>query len=595
MTQPSAPPVARSSRVLLSLAAIAVAFAAADTYVVVLALPDMMTATGLSLDELQRAAPIVSGFLLGYIGILPLIGRIADLRGRMPVLVGSLVIFAIGSVITAAAYDLDTMVVGRFLQGAGGGGLVPATLAMVADLWPADRRGLPLGIVGAVQELGSVLGPLYGAAVLAVGDWRAIFWLNTAVGLVLAAAVLAVRDGQHGGEPAPGTGPPRARGRPDLAGALLGALALAGIALVMLQPRGLVTDVTYGLAFLPVAGDSRWLTPVALCAYCVLVLFVLRQLTARRPLVAWRTWGQTLRSTDVPGALLLGAALAGIILAFATADPEVRVFSPAGPYLLVGAAVCAGLFAWRQSRASEPLVPRAALRRRPAWGALAVSFFVGAALISALVDIPFFARLTAYPDSQLEAALVLVRFLAAIPVGALLGGWLTRHVSAATLTAVSMLAAAGGFFWMSTWGADALAQPSATFPLVLAGLGFGAAIAPVNSALLACTDAAAHGVASALLVVARMVGMLIGVSALTTIGLRRYHAVADRIPPLQEVCPDTVGTCAAYDDELVRAGLAQLEAVFVGAGISAVLAAVLAAVTLRGAATRSVPVTAVLP
>src|SRR5690625_7297999 len=72
------------------------------------------------------------------------------------------------------------MVVGRVIQGVGGGGLVPATLALVADLWPAERRGLPLGIVGAVQELGSVLGPLYGAVVLALGDWRAIFWLNTA-------------------------------------------------------------------------------------------------------------------------------------------------------------------------------------------------------------------------------------------------------------------------------------------------------------------------------------------------------------------------------------------------------------------------------
>ena len=69
---------------LLGLAAVAVAFAAADTYVVVLALPDMMGSVGLSIDQLQRAAPIVSGFLLGYVAMLPLIGRIADLRGRTP-------------------------------------------------------------------------------------------------------------------------------------------------------------------------------------------------------------------------------------------------------------------------------------------------------------------------------------------------------------------------------------------------------------------------------------------------------------------------------------------------------------------------------
>ena len=82
------------------------AFAAADTYVVVLALPDMMGSVGLSIDQLQRAAPIVSGFLLGYVAMLPLIGRIADLRGRTPVLVAALVVFAFGSLVTAAAYDL---------------------------------------------------------------------------------------------------------------------------------------------------------------------------------------------------------------------------------------------------------------------------------------------------------------------------------------------------------------------------------------------------------------------------------------------------------------------------------------------------------
>ncbi|MEJ7691045.1 MAG: MFS transporter [Nocardioidaceae bacterium] len=191
MTSPPAR-VGLGPRALLVVAAIAVGFAAADTYVVVLALPNMMASVGLNIDELQKAAPIVSGFLLGYIAMLPLIGRIADLRGRVPVLVGSLVVFSLGSMVTAAEYDLVSMVAGRFLQGVGGGGLVPATLALVADIWVVEKRGLPLGVVGAVQELGSVLGPLYGAAVLAVSTWQTIFWLNLAAGLVLAAALLVL-------------------------------------------------------------------------------------------------------------------------------------------------------------------------------------------------------------------------------------------------------------------------------------------------------------------------------------------------------------------------------------------------------------------
>jgi len=501
-------PVGRSSRLLLSLAAVAVAFAAADTYVVVLALPDMMSSADLTIDQLQRGAPIVSGFLLGYIGILPLIGRIADLRGRLPVLVWSLAVFALGSVVTAAAYDLDSMVVGRFLQGAGGGGLVPATLALVADLWPAERRGLPLGVVGAVQELGSVLGPLLGALVLAVADWRAIFWVNTAVGLVLAAAILACRSA------GPGTEPPvqaRGRGRPDALGALLVLVAVVVLAVILREPRPLVTDVTYGLAFLPVAGDTRWLSPLALAWYGLLALFVLRQATARRPLLDWRSWPTTARLTDIPGASLLALALAGIIFAFASADPEVQVFSRWGPYLLAASALAAALFGWRQARARHPLVPRGALAARPAWGAIVVSFAVGTALVAALVDIPFFARLTAYPDSQLDAALV------------------------------------------------------------------------------ARSPSQVHGVVSALLVVARMVGMLVGISALTTIGLRRFYAVADRIPPIEQLCDGSRVRCDAYDDALLGAGLAQLEAIFVGAGACALVAAVLALVTLRESGASMVP------
>lgn len=572
--------VSRSARLLLALAAGSVAFAAADTYVVVLALPDMMAGAGLSSDELQRAAPIVSGFLLGYVGMLPLVGRIADVRGRLPVLVGSLVVFAAGSLVTAAAYDLNSMVAGRFLQGVGGGGLVPATLALVADLWPAERRGVPLGVVGAVQELGSVLGPLLGAVVLAFGTWRDIFWINLAVGLVLAAGIARLRS------QAPAS---LRRGRPDVAGAVLLGLVATCLALVMLQPDALLTDVTYGLAFLPVVGGSRWLTPLALAGAGLLALLVLREATAARPLVAWRSWSATLRQTDPVGALLLALALGGVVLAFASADPEVAVLSPAGPWLLAAAAVAALGFAWRQRHAAYPLVPAATVAARPAWGGMAVSFLVGSALIAALVDIPFFARITVYPDSQLDAALVLVRFLLALPVGAVLGGWAVRRIGPGVLTATGMLLAAAGFAWMATWDAQALSSPLATVPLVMAGFGFGIAIAPVNAAVLAATPPGVHGVASALVVVARMVGMLVGISALTTVGLRTFYAEARRIPPVTQLCPTSPQDCPPYGDALLQAGIAQLHTVFLGAGVAALLAAAAAVLLLRGTADRPAP------
>ena len=81
----------------------AVALAAADTYVVVLALTDMMRGVGVGIDSLQRATPIVSGFLLGYVAVLPLVGRLADLVDRRRVLLGCLAVFVVGSMVTALA------------------------------------------------------------------------------------------------------------------------------------------------------------------------------------------------------------------------------------------------------------------------------------------------------------------------------------------------------------------------------------------------------------------------------------------------------------------------------------------------------------
>jgi len=375
------------------------------------------------------------------------------------------------------------------------------------------------------------------------------------------------------------------RTRPDLLGALLLLVALVAGGLVFVRPIPLLQDLTWGLLFIPVAGDGRWLTPLGLVAVVAAPLFVVRCLTARRPLVDLRGWLRSMREADLPGALVLAVALSGVILAFATADPEIQVFSDQGLWYLLGSVVAAAAFVWHQRRTPAPLVPRGALGRTAAWGSLLVSFFVGAALIAALIDIPLFARTTIYPDSQLQAALVLVRFLVALPVGAVVGGYLTRQVPAGVVTAVGMVLAAAGFVLMSRWGLTALEQTSASVPLLLGGFGFGLALAPVNAAVLASTDDDVHGLASALVVVSRMVGMLVGISALTTIGLRRYYAEQSDVPTAREVC-DGKSRCAEFTLLLKEAGIAQEQTVFLGAALCAVIAGGLALVLFRSAATR---------
>ena len=185
------------------------------------------------------------------------------------------------------------------------------------------------------------------------------------------------------------------------------------------------------------------------------------------------------------------------------------------------------------------------------------------------------------------AALVLVRFLVALPIGAIVGGYLVRTRSAGLVTAVGMAMSATGFFLMSRWGIDSLEDPSSNIALVVCGFGFGLALAPVNAAVLAHTDAGVHGLASAMVVVARMVGMLVGISALTTIGLRRYYAEQDALKTVAEVCgkPEM---CKAYRDLQKLAGVAQEQTVFLGAVFCALAAGIIALVVFRGAATRAV-------
>jgi len=588
--QPPGAAVSRAARRRLVFAGAAVLLAAADTYVVVLALPSIMNDVGVGLDRLQEAAPIISGFLLGYVAMLPLLGRLSDIYGRRPVFVACLGAFAVGSLLTASAAGLPMVVAGRTIQGLGGGGLVPVTLALVADGWPVGRRGLPLGVIGAVQELGSVLGPLYGAVIVEHSSWRTIFWINLPLAALLAAAFLLTRDpAQAQREPTP---PRAARGRRDVPGALVFLLAAAAGALAVVQPAAIASDETWGQLYAPLAGGAAGAltTPIALACFGLLLLALLWEYAAPvgvRPLLPLRRLPELARGADWTGALLLGGALGCVIVAFAAADPSRQVLAPAAALVLPLAAVLALLFVLRERRARDPLVPRDTLADRAAQGALLANLAVGAALMAALVDVPIFARVTAFPDSQLGAALVLVRFLAAVPVGAVVGGLVTERVSHRATAAAGMALSTAMFLVMAHWPQSVLSDSlwglritQSDAVLAACGLGFGLAIAPVNAALLGAVRAALHGLASALLVVARMVGMLVGLSVLTAVGLHSYYQSQSHIPSPLTLCPHTA-TCPAYDALVKRAVVDELHTVFLGAAVCAGVAALLSATLLR--------------
>ena len=575
-------------RRLVTVAGAAVLLSSTDAYVVVLALPAMMSDFGIGLDQLQQATPIISGFLLGYVAVMLLIGRLSDVAGRRPLLLGCLAAFAFGSLVTASAHDLGSAVAGRALQGAGGGGFVPVALALVADLWPASRRGTPLGAIGAVQEAGSVAGPLYGALILSLATWRAIFWINLPLSLVLALALaLALPQRSHGAPPTPGRGHDRRSFlRNDPVGAALAALSLAAGGLAIAAPDPLVTDATAGTLFVPVAGIG-WLTPLSIVAIVLAVAFL-----------AWEGWRpgrkawaiaafSAARRIDWLGALLVAIALAGIVVSFASADPSVQPIAPLATVALPVALAAAVAFVVRERRTAVPLVDLGALRSPAAFGALLTNLAVGAALMAALLDVPIFARATVDPNSQLGAALVLLRLLAAVPIGAIAGGRLCQRVGVRPVAGGGLLLAAAALLLMSRFTASTLADPlgpawlhQSDPVLVAAGLGFGLAVAPVNASILAAVRPAMHGVASALVVVARVTGMLVGVSLLTALGLHQFFAAAARLPSPAALCPKSPLSCSAYNVLIENAVVRELDAVFLGAAACAAVAAALAAALL---------------
>jgi MFS family permease len=437
-----------SRRVAISAGSLAVLLGALDTYVVVTIMTDIMKDVGIGINQIQRVTPIVTWYLLGYIAAMPLLGRASDRFGRKLVLQASLAGFAIGSVVTALSNDLLPLIIGRAIQGTASGALLPVTLALAADLWSARSRASVLGGIGAAQELGSVLGPLYGIAVVwLLNTWRDVFWIN---------------------------------------------VPLTAVAMVMIH---------FSL-------PSRQRT-------------------------------ETPEKVDVVGGVLLAIALGLATWGLYNPAPDGKhVLPDYGPPLLLGALVAAVAFFVWERLARTRLIEPAGVHFRPFLAALGASLTAGAALMVTLVNVELFGQGVLGLDKN-QAALLLLRFLIALPIGALLGGFIATRVGDRAVAFTGLLIAAGGYWLISKWPVDLLAArhdlgiftvPALDTDLAIAGLGLGLVIGPLTSATLRVVPAAQHGIASAAVVVSRMIGMLIGIAALSAWGLYRFNQHLASLP-----------------------------------------------------------------
>ena len=461
---------------------------ALDQTVVVTALPSVMLDLQVPIADLDRAAWVITAYLLGYTVAMPLIGRLGDVYGYPRVYQASLIIFCIGTSLVAVSSSLEWMVGARVIQAIGGGATVPIGMALATTLVPRGQRGLALGIVGASAEAGSMLGPVYGGAIVELLSWRWIFWLNV--------------------------------------------------------PQSAV--IFMALFWLPNRRDTG------------------------------------ARVDYMGGVILVGALL---LLSLALSRTGLFTFDSPYPFLLAAGAV--GLIAFLvlvETKAYQPLLAPALFR---SWAFLTsnlTQILVGVALIIAMITVPLMAN-TVMGKSPFTGALWLLRLTGVIPLGAVCGGLLVSRLGPNPLTVVGLVLVALGMFLASGWELG-VADPELTVHLLIAGFGFGLVIAPITVHALDAASEDYRGTAASLVVVSRMMGMTLGLAALSAWGVQHFQVLTTGLEfplPLAGEAAGIFETRAAeYSANVNAAGLALFQRFFLTASIISLIAIVPALGMRRG-------------
>ena len=201
ISRSAAPPRTGWTLALVSLALFMVTL---DNLVVTFALPSIRLQFHVDIASLEWT---VNAYTLTFAVLMLSGSALGDRFGRRRMFIVGLGIFTLGSAAAALAPSAGLLIAARALQGAGAAAVMPLTLTLLSEAFPAGRRGVALGIWSGISGLGVALGPVVGGAVISGISWHWIFWINVPVGLVvvpLAALRLTESRGPNGRFDVPG-------------------------------------------------------------------------------------------------------------------------------------------------------------------------------------------------------------------------------------------------------------------------------------------------------------------------------------------------------------------------------------------------------
>jgi len=217
VTQPQAEAPA-PQRIGLAMAVImtGVLMTAVDTTIVVLALPEIQRGLHVALSAVVW---VIISFLLVITLLATQVGRLGDMFGRVRMYETGFAVFVLGSLACALAWNEASIIVFRVVQGVGGAFIMANSGAVIADLYPRERRGRAYGFTSVGWTMGAVIGIVLGGLIVTYISWRWIFWINVPVGVAaLAVAIRVLHDRAE-----------RSRRRLDLPGMITLGLGLFGV------------------------------------------------------------------------------------------------------------------------------------------------------------------------------------------------------------------------------------------------------------------------------------------------------------------------------------------------------------------------------